>query len=217
MGNARGGPYRLEFGNGLDPQAWTPIGSEHGEEVTNGVLERFDTTVLGEGIYTLRLTVNRGDGPREARIPITIDNSSPEVVLSEPKENRLYVMEDDEQININVLVNDTWAVERVVFFMDNNAFATSTVAPYNERWKIRMRDVGQIETGGAENWLAFTSEDPDVQPGRMLPFSDGFQAIRTSAGVYFESHLIKAVAYDRAGNAKESEEVRVYVRHKKPN
>ena len=217
VGNARGGPYRLEFGNGLDPQAWTPIGSEHGEEVTNGVLERFDTTVLGEGIYTLRLTVNRGDGPREARIPITIDNSSPEVVLSEPKENRLYVMEDDEQININVLVNDTWAVERVVFFMDNNAFATSTVAPYNERWKIRMRDVGQIETGGAENWLAFTSEDPDVQPGRMLPFSDGFQAIRTSAGVYFESHLIKAVAYDRAGNAKESEEVRVYVRHKKPN
>lgn len=217
FGNARGGPYRLEYGSSLDPQAWTQIGPEHGEEVGNGVLERLDTTTLAEGVYTLRLTVNRGDGAREWRTPVTIDNTPPNVTLSEPKENRLYVMEDDEQINVNVLVDDSWAVDRVVFFMDNSAFATSTVAPYNERWTIRMRDIGQIETGGAENWLGFTSEDPDVQPGRMLPFEDGFQAIRTSAGVYFESHLIKVVAYDRAGNTNESDEVRVYVRHKKPN
>jgi hypothetical protein len=78
-----------------------------------------------------------------------------------------------------------------------------------------MRDVGQIETGAAQNWLGFISDDPDVQPGRMLEFGDGFQAIRTSGGVYFESHLIKVIAYDRAGNAAEPQEVRVYVRHRK--
>jgi len=215
IGNARGGPYRLEFGSGLDPQQWTQIGPEHGEEVVNGRLESFDTAPLGEGIYTLRLTVQRSDGAREWRTPITIDNSPPNVVISEPQPDRLYIMEDDEQININVLVNDTWAVDRVEYFIDGTGFVTSTVAPYNERWKIKMRDVGQIETGGAQNWLGFPSEDQDVQPGRMLPFGDGFQAIRTSAGVYLESHVVKVRAYDEAGNMTESDEVRVYVRHKK--
>lgn len=215
MGNARGGPYRVEFGAGLDPQQWTQIGPEHGEEVANGRLEGLDTSVLGEDIYTLRLTVNRSDGPREWRTPVTVDHTPPTVVISEPKPERLYVMEDDEQINVNVLVNDTWSVARVVYYVDGAEFATSTVAPYNERWKIKMRDVGQIETGGAENWLGFPSDDPDVQPGRMLPFGDGFQAIRTSAGVYLESHVFKVRAFDGAGNMTESDEVRVYVRHKK--
>jgi membrane carboxypeptidase/penicillin-binding protein PbpC len=214
-GNARGGPYRVEFGSGPDPQQWTQIGPEHGEEVANGRLESLDTYTLGEGIYTLRLTVQRGDGPREWRTPITVDHTEPTVVISEPKPDRLYVMEDDEQINVNVLVNDTWAVERVVYYVNGAEFATSTVAPYNERWKIKMRDIGQIETGAAENWLGFTSDDPDIQPGRMLPFGDGFQAIRTSAGVYLESYLFKVRAYDGAGNMAESDEVRVYVRHKK--
>lgn len=215
IGNARGGPYRIEFGAGLNPTQWTQIGPEHGEEVVNARLEGWDTTSLPEGIYTLRLTVQRSDGPREWRTPITIDNTPPTVVISEPRADRLYVMEDDEQINVNVLVNDTWAVDRVVYYVNNAEFATSTVAPYNERWNIKMRDVGQIETSGAENWLGFVSDDPDVQPGRRLPFDDGFQAIRTSAGVYFEGHLFKVRAYDRAGNVEESDEVRVYVRHKK--
>lgn len=214
IGNARGGPYRLEFGRGLDPGEWTQIGPEHGEEISNGVLERFDTTTVPEGVYTLRLTVNREDGVREWRTPVTVDNTPPNVTITEPKPDRLYVMEDDEQININVLVNDTWAVDRVEYFINDTQFVVSTVAPYNERWRIQMRDIGQIETGGTQNWLGVESDDPDVQPGRMLEFGDGFQAIRTSAGVYFESHLIKVIAYDSADNAAEPEEVRVYIRHR---
>ena len=76
-------------------------------------------------------------------------------------------------------------------------------------------DIEQIEVDGTQNWLGFTSQDPDVQAGRVRPFSDGFSAIRTSRGVYFEGHTVKVIAYDRAGNAVTSDEVRVYVRHKK--
>ena len=36
-----------------------------------------DTTVFPEGPYTLRLTVNRGDGPKVATAPLTIDNTPP--------------------------------------------------------------------------------------------------------------------------------------------
>ncbi|MCB0137759.1 MAG: PBP1A family penicillin-binding protein, partial [Caldilineaceae bacterium] len=122
IGNARGGPYRLEIGQGLEPAEWSQIGPEHGEEIQNGVLERLDTTQLPEGLYTVRLTVNRGDGPKQAAIPVTIDNTPPTVIITEPKPDQLFVMEDDEQININVLANDNLAIGRVEYLIDNSAF-----------------------------------------------------------------------------------------------
>ena len=215
-GNARGGPYRVEFGRGDDPQEWQQIGPEHGETVENNVLERLDTSPLEEGPYTMRLFVNR-DGGREYRTSFTIDNTPPTVVLSEPKPDQLYVAEDDEQININVLPNDRWAIDKVVFYIDGSAFVTTTVAPYNERWPIEMQDIGQIEAPETQNWLAFESDDPDIQPGRLRPLGDGgFAAIRTSSGLYLERHKIKVKVYDGAGNISESNEVTVYVRRRPP-
>jgi len=213
-GNARGGPYKVEIGRGVEPSEWVQIGPEHGEEVVNDVLERLDTTTFEEGLYTLRLTVNREDGPRVWTTPVTIDNTPPTAIISDPQPNRLYVLETDEQININVLANDTWAIDRVIFTVDSVDIGSATVAPFNERWRITMRDIQQIEAAGTENWLGFESSDPDVQPGRVLKFGDGFMAIRTAGGVYFEGHTIKARVIDRAGNVAESEEVVVYVRRR---
>jgi 1A family penicillin-binding protein len=215
IGNARGGPYRLEIGQGLEPAEWTQIGPEHGEEVQNGVLERLDTFSLAEGLYTVRLTVNRGDAPKQAAIPVTVDNTPPTVVVTEPKDDQLFVMERDEQINVNVLANDNLALERVEFVIDGRTFATSTVAPYNERWDIEMRDLNSA--AGGQPWPAFKSDDPEVQPGAVATFPDGFQAIVTNGGVYFEGHTVKVIGYDAAGNRAESPEVRVYVRHEKNN
>ena len=42
--------------------------------------------------------------------------------------------------------------------------------------------------------------------------NNGFAAIRTANGVYFERHRVKVKVTDRAGNATESEEIDVYVR-----
>ena len=214
-GNARGGPWRLEYGTGLEPTEWIRIGDERGDEVQNGVLQTFDTAGLGDGSYTLRLVVNRSDGERVWTTPITVDNTPPTVVLSDPKPDELYVMEEDEQININVLPNDEWGIDKVTYFIDSTAIATSTVAPYNERWTITMRDLQNVEQPGAVNFPGFESDDPDIQPGRQLQYNDGFIAIRTAGGVYLEGHAIKAVVYDLAGNATESDEVRVYVRHER--
>lgn len=212
-GNARGGSHRLEIGRGLEPTEWTPIGSERGDEVVGGVLQTLDTAALEEGLYTLRLTVNRPEGPKQWSTPVTVDRTPPTLVLSEPKADRLYVMEDDEQININALVNDTWAIDRVEFLVDSSVVATATVAPFNERWKITMRDLNSA--AGGVPWPAFTSEDPDIQPGSIVEQEDGFAAAMTAGGVYLEGHTIRVKAYDRAGNSVESDEVRVWVRHKK--
>ncbi len=211
-GNARGGPHTLSIGRGLDPTEWTQIGSERGEEVVDGTLQTLDTGQFGEGLYTLRLVVRREDGERVWTTPVTIDHTPPSVVLSEPAADRLYVMEEHEQININALVNDTWAVGKVEFYVDNAVIGTATVPPFNERWKITMRD--QAVQGGAP-WPAFASNDPEVQPGTIVEYGDGFAAVQTAGGVYLEGHKIKVRAYDRAGNVTASEEVRVWVRHEK--
>ena len=172
IGNARGGPFRLEIGAGLEPGEWTLIGSERGDEVANGVLQQLDTRTFGEGLYTLRLTVNRGDGPRVQTIPVTVDNTAPTAIITEPKADRLYVMEEDEQININVLANDNFVIDRVEFLLNNATILTATVSPYNARWEIDMRDVNSAAGGLA--WTPFVSDDPDIQPGTVVTYGDGF-------------------------------------------
>ena len=97
--------------------------------------------------------------------------------------------------------------------IDGQFFGESTVSPYNQRWEITMRDINSA--AGGEPWPAFTSDDPDIQPGQVATYGDGFQAVVTNGGVYLEGHEIKVVAYDAAGNAAESAPIRVYVRHEK--
>ena len=216
LGNARGGNfanYRLEYGSGPTPIQWTQIGPEHGAQHENGLLEVFNTEGLEEGQYTLRLTVRYHDGNQRVwDAQVTIDNEPPTVEISEPDPDQLYVMDEDEQININALVSDKWAIDRVEFAIDGTYFITSTIAPYNERWPIELRYEEVEVAGETKNWPAFQSDDEDIRPGRMREFEDGFAAIFAGSGVYLEGHLIKVRAFDRAGNETESDEIRVYVR-----
>ena len=215
LGNARGANfanYRLEFGSGLEPTQWAQIGPDHGEQHANGLLELFNTEGLAEGQYSLRLTVRYHDGnQRHWDAPVTVDNTPPTVVISDPEPDRLYVMNEDDQININALVNDDWAMDRVEFAIDGTWFITRTVAPYNERWTLELR-YESVDTPETRNWPAFQSDDEDIRPGRIREFEDGFAAIVSGSGLYLERHLIKVRAYDRAGNETESDEVQVYVR-----
>ncbi len=216
LGNARGGNfanYRVEFGAGAAPSQWTQIGPEHGAQHQNGLLELFNTEGLEEGPYTLRLTVRYHDGNQRVwDAPVTIDNTPPTLEVSEPEPNSLYELDEDDQININAIVNDEWAMDRVEFAIDGAYFITRTVAPYNERWQLEMR-WEQVEVPNeTRNWPAFGSDDDEIRPGRIREFEDGFAAILAGSGIYLEGHLIKVRAYDRAGNETESEEIRVYVR-----
>jgi membrane peptidoglycan carboxypeptidase len=141
IGNAQMGDfrsYRVEFGEGLNPGAWTQIGPEHTNQVGNGVLEYWDTTPF-HGLYTLRLIVTRGDGStRIATTQLTVDNVAPIVELVHPPDGKVYVLEDDEWVSITAEATDDWSMDRVEFFMDGNLLGTSTVAPYSLRWTITM-------------------------------------------------------------------------------
>lgn len=54
--------YKVEFGIGPNPSQWAVIGTLHEQPVINGQLEVWDTTVLPDDVYTLRLTGVKKDG-----------------------------------------------------------------------------------------------------------------------------------------------------------
>ena len=54
--------YVLEYGAGSSPTTWIAIGSPHTTQVTNNVLGTWDTSLLANGTYTVRLTVNDSRG-----------------------------------------------------------------------------------------------------------------------------------------------------------
>ncbi|MEA3460216.1 MAG: transglycosylase domain-containing protein, partial [Chloroflexota bacterium] len=113
MGNAKSGDFRfwrLQYGEGLNPSAWSQIGGDHYNQVENGLLEFWDMSGL-EGLYTLQLRVTEGSGNcREATIQVTVDNTPPEVKVIYPYDDEEYVMEDDEYVNIQARVVDNFSM-----------------------------------------------------------------------------------------------------------
>lgn len=129
--------YRVELGEGLDPASWVQVGPDHNEQVSNGVLEHLDTNGLQEGLYTLQLTVLRNDGTAErSQIQVTVDKTAPTVNITYPYPDQEYVLGGDEWVNIQADAQDNFAMQRVDFYIDGQQFASSTVAPFNEKWTL---------------------------------------------------------------------------------
>jgi hypothetical protein len=139
-------------------------------------------------------------------------------------------MEDDEWVNINALATDDWSMDRVVFYLDNSPLITTTVAPYGAKWTITMSDTvpslnmppivatepitnpdGTVTM--QEKVISTVTTDPQDPSRIILTLDNGFGIIYDSKG-YTETHTIKAVAYDAAGNKSESPLIRIFVIHK---
>jgi len=234
LGNARNGDFRLyqlHFGQGLQPADWLQIGPDHYNQVDRNVLEFWDTTGLN-GAYSLRLSVVENNGNvRQNTVPLTIDNTPPTIKLTTPENGREYVMEDDEWVNINALATDDWSMDRVVFHLDDTPFITTTVAPYNVKWTITMSNtvpnLGMAEITATEvitnpdgslttqeKVVSAVTADPNDPTRLIWTFDNGFGVIHDTQG-YTETHVIKAIAYDTAGNETESEPIRIFVIHEK--
>jgi membrane peptidoglycan carboxypeptidase len=237
-GNARGGnfrAYKVEVAAEAKPDAWIPIGGEHGNQVSNGDLEVWDTTGF-EGLYTLRLVVLGNDGGVQTNeIRVVIDNTPPKVEIVHPKDGDRYVMEDDELVSITADAQDAWEMDRVEFYLDNTKVGESTVAPYSIRWTIAMSDVMPALGPRITEMRPITNPDGTiglqevvVQETKVEKYkrADGTTGERTvwltdsgrgaiiETGVISETHTIKVKAFDRAGNEVESRPVQIIIGHK---
>jgi 1A family penicillin-binding protein len=219
--------YRLEFGKGLNPSAWTQIGGDHYNQVNNGVLEYWDTSGL-EGLYTLQLTVVDHDQTlKRSIIQVTVDNTPPKVEIIHPEDGDVYVMEQDEWVNIQARATDNISMDRVEFYLDNTKIGESSVPPYSFKWTIKMSDTipipGQVITAlipitnpdGSVVWQEMVVAESFAEGnGVKLVFSNGMTIISDTVG-YTETHVIHVVAYDSAGNSTQSQQIRISVVHEK--
>ena len=142
QGNARSGSfkaYKLAYGQGLQPQSFQQIAPEHGNQISNGVLEQWDTTGL-EGVYTLQLSVIEQSGNfRQMQVPVFVDNISPTVKVTYPFTDDTFIAikeGDSDKIRIQAEAVDNVSMGHVEFYMDGNLLGESSVAPYNILWPI---------------------------------------------------------------------------------
>ncbi|GAB4543063.1 MAG: PBP1A family penicillin-binding protein [Anaerolineae bacterium] len=232
--------YRLEYGPGLNPSTWTQLGGDHNSQVDRGPLEFWDTTNVPEGLYTLQLTAVRNDQSFEqAAVQVTVDNTPPRVTLLNPPDGKVYKMEDDEWVNIQVEAVDNVSMDRVEFYLDGYKLDEATVAPYNTRWTIVMSDtipvagtvITQTTTVTSPEGIVsqqvvtltevITIADPldaSLPLQYMQVYSGGLTIISDTTTItpalgYTETHTLKIVAYDAAGNKTETEITQFHVIH----
>jgi penicillin-binding protein 1C len=234
-GNARSGDfnfYRLEFGEGLNPSAWSQIGGDHHNQVDNDVLEYWDVRGLKDGLYTLQLTVvDHSQNFRRATSYVTVDNTPPEAYVNYPWPGRVYELEaSDEWANLAADVRDNVQIDRVEFFLDNELVDFSVVEPFAVKWVLQMKDLRPPSANTPPVYETRIVTNPDgtrteeqvmvtwvdvSRDGKTITqtWESGFMII-ASSGKYTESHLMHVVAYDAAGNETKSEPVRFFVIHK---
>lgn len=138
VGNALGEGfvnYRLDYGEGFNPDQWVQIGLEEDTSRTNSLLVEWNTSEL-DGLYSLRLTVLYEDNRFEEFIaPVTIDNTPPEIQLVAPADGAV-ISATDEFVTIDTIAIDDIEMERVEFLVDGQLIASRTESPYSDRWII---------------------------------------------------------------------------------
>ncbi len=210
IGNAKPGDFsfwRLQFGEGMNPASWMPIVGDRHDRVERGLLAHWDASRL-EGLYSLQLTVVGGSGNyQQSAVQVTVDNISPTVWIMNPWQDKVYVKETDEWVNIQVQAEDNVSMGRMEFYLDNKPIGFSTVAPFSLKWTIVMSDTIPEPKPG----ITFTlSEDGQ---SRLWVFPNGMTIISDTHG-YTETHKVHAVAFDTAGNRMKTEKVEFRVMHK---
>jgi hypothetical protein len=162
---------------------------------------------------------------------VTVDNTPPGVAILNPPDDKVYKMEDDEWVNIQVEAVDNVSMDRVEFYLDGREIDEATVAPYNARWTIVMSDtipvegtvITQTDTVTSPEGIiseqvvtvteVITIPNPEVITEALQyvqVYSGGLTIISDTTSItpgvgYTETHTLKIIAYDAAGNKTESE------------
>lgn len=139
MGSAEGNgfsSYRLQVGQGLNPQRWLQIGSDMRSLVTDGELGIWDTQGLS-GLYALQLQVIYQDQHIEtALVQVTVDNQPPEINIVYPNDAQ-EIIKSTGDIILQAQVSDDLALSDVEFYVDDVQISTLTQAPFAVVWQPR--------------------------------------------------------------------------------
>jgi hypothetical protein len=140
IGSAKGSGfsyYRLQVGQGLNPQQWIQVGEDVDQPVNEGLLGTWDTKGL-EGLYVIQLLVVRSDQRVDrAILQVTIDNTAPQVQILTPTEREQFAFRQGESILIQISASDNLVLERIEFYIDGELVSTLLEPPLIILWPAR--------------------------------------------------------------------------------
>jgi hypothetical protein len=153
--------YRLQVGQGLNPQNWLQVSADVPEAVENGQLAVWDTSSLS-GLFALQLlVVDQAQRVEAVTIQLTVDNSPPEVAIRYPSEGQRFVYPQESEIAFQVDAADELNLAAVEFYLDGKLLATRRAAPFVVPWQgrigqhtLRVRAV-DLAGNSAEDSLTF--------------------------------------------------------------
>jgi hypothetical protein len=130
--------YRVQVGQGLNPQQWIQVGDDVNMPVQDGLLGTWDTNGL-EGLYVIQLQVVRDDQRVDrALLQVTIDNEQPEVNIIAPVEGEVIPYQRGGRLMVQVEPADNLMVERVEFYIDDRLESVLVQQPYIILWQMGM-------------------------------------------------------------------------------
>ncbi|MBK8872280.1 MAG: S8 family serine peptidase [Elusimicrobia bacterium] len=129
MGSVDGGTFvsrQLQYGAGSAPSVFTSFAGPSSASVTNGRLGTWDTTLLSEGLYSLRLLVSGSGGVSWTHTvsPVRVDHTGPVFVSAFPASGITVPATD---LTVRGRVTDAYGIERMDFLVDG--IATDSKSP----------------------------------------------------------------------------------------
>lgn len=137
-----GGPgfsyYRVQVGQGLNPDGWIQLGEDFRDPVNDGVLTEWDTNGL-KGLYAVQLLVVHQDQRVDTFVlQVTVDNQPPEVEVLSPIDEQSFSLRENEILILRADANDDVELENVEFYLDDRLFASVNQPPYIISWEPRI-------------------------------------------------------------------------------
>jgi membrane carboxypeptidase/penicillin-binding protein len=126
--------YRIQVGQGLNPQKWLQIGQDVKSPVIDGTLGTWDTSGL-QGLYVVQLQVISQDSRvDQAILQLTVDNTPPVVQILSPRMDEQFSYQPGITILMAISAIDNLVVERVEFYVDDTLEKTLQGQPYAIVW-----------------------------------------------------------------------------------
>jgi len=128
--------YRVQVGQGINPQEWIQLGEDAVLPASDAVLAVWDTGDLN-GLYAIRLLVVRGNQRLDVAIlQVTVDNRPPQVEITYPIEGQIFLYPRDRRMTIQIVAADDLALERVEVYLDEDFVGALTRAPFALPWDL---------------------------------------------------------------------------------
>ncbi|MEJ2706084.1 MAG: transglycosylase domain-containing protein [Anaerolineales bacterium] len=126
--------YRLQVGQGLNPQEWLQIGQDSTQPVNNGKLAEWDTSGLN-GLYALQLlVVHKDQSVEKAIIQVTVDNQPPKIRVLYPLEGQSLTPLHNT-VTFQTEISDDLEIDQAQFLVDGEIQGTLKEPPFAFPWK----------------------------------------------------------------------------------